>query len=185
LSRFTALWIVINDKIIHMNSLNLLVNSMLKSFLKKSRNYIGLVLTSLLLSGCSDPDYYLSDGSSGTLNDFKGKWLVINYWADWCPPCIKEMPELSNFYNENKDDVRVFAFNFDELEGEELDEQIVRFKVGIPSMMTNPGILFGWETPATLPATYVLNRDGVLKDTLMGPQTQEGLEDLLNSYSED
>ena len=49
------------------------------------------------------------------LSDLEGRWLVVNYWADWCPPCIKEMPELTSFYNDNKEEVLVLAFNFDEL----------------------------------------------------------------------
>ena len=74
-----------------------------------------LIITSII--GCSKPDYLLFDGSSGRLEDFNGKWLVINYWADWCPPCIKELPELSSFYEDNKDKVNVFTYNFDQLEG--------------------------------------------------------------------
>jgi hypothetical protein len=94
------------------------------------------------------------------------------------------MPELTNFYNDNKEEVLVLAFNFDELEGEELQDQIVRFKVNIPSILTNPGLLFGWEAPPSLPATYILDTKGQLRDTLIGPQTQEGLEALIKSYQE-
>jgi thiol-disulfide isomerase/thioredoxin len=118
----------------------------------------------------------LVDGSSGKLNDFRGNWLVINYWADWCPPCIKEMPELSKFYNANKDSVLVLAYNFDRLEGEELSDQIQRFGVDIPSIINDPGLLFGWESPPSLPATYIINPQGELLHTLIGPQTQESLE---------
>jgi thiol-disulfide isomerase/thioredoxin len=118
----------------------------------------------------------LVDGSSGKLNDFRGNWLVVNYWADWCPPCIKEMPELSKFYNANKDSVLVLAYNFDRLEGEELSDQIQRFGVDIPSIINDPGLLFGWESPPSLPATYIINPQGELLHTLIGPQTQESLE---------
>tara|TARA_X000000368_G_scaffold61516_1_gene43373 strand:- start:124 stop:495 length:372 start_codon:yes stop_codon:yes gene_type:complete len=118
----------------------------------------------------------LVDGSSGKLNDFRGNWLVVNYWADWCPPCIKEMPELSKFYNANKDSVLVLAYNFDRLEGDELSDQIQRFGVDIPSITNDPGLLFGWESPPSLPATYIINPTGELLHTLIGPQTQESLE---------
>jgi thiol-disulfide isomerase/thioredoxin len=118
----------------------------------------------------------LVDGSSGKLNDFRGNWLVVNYWADWCPPCIKEMPELSKFYNANKDSVLVLAYNFDRLEGEELSDQIQKFGVDIPSIINDPGLLFGWESPPSLPATYIINPQGELLHTLIGPQTQESLE---------
>jgi|TARA_B110000444_G_scaffold79121_1_gene74814 thiol-disulfide isomerase/thioredoxin len=157
---------------------------MLNSLNFKIHKIFVLSLLLLLSSSCSDPDYYLADGSSGSLDDFKGKWLVVNYWADWCPPCIKEMPELTNFYNDNISDVTVLAFNFDELEGEELEEQIVRFKVDIPSILTNPGLIFGWESPETLPTTFIIDKEGVVRETLLGPQTQEGLEALIKKYTE-
>ena len=91
-----------------------------------------------MLISCSEPDYKLAGGDSGNLDSFLGKWLVINYWADWCPPCIKEMPELESFYLENKEDVLVLAYNFDRLEDEELEEQIKRFAVNVPSILTDP-----------------------------------------------
>ena len=138
------------------------------------------VITFLMLISCSKPDYKLAGGDSGNLDSFLGKWLVINYWADWCPPCIKEMPELESFYLENKEDVLVLAYNFDRLEGEELEEQIKRFAVNVPSILTDPGELFGWSSPPSLPATYVLNPEGELIHTLIGPQTQESLESYID-----
>ena len=148
---------------------------MYKNIFYKTKHFV-LIFLLFILSSCSDPDYVLVYGSSGKLNDFRGNWLVVNYWADWCPPCIKEMPELSKFYNANKDSVLVLAYNFDRLEGEELSDQIQRFGVDIPSIINDPGLLFGWESPPSLPATYIINPQGELLHTLIGPQTQESLE---------
>ena len=151
---------------------------MLKNLYYKTK-YFFLTYLILILSSCSEPDYRLVDGSSGKLDDFLGRWLIVNYWADWCPPCIKEMPELENFYNDNEDRALVLTYNFDRLEGEELQSQIIRFGVNVPSILTDPGILFGWEAPPNLPATYIINPEGILIHTLIGPQTQESLEALI------
>ena len=151
---------------------------MLKNLYYKTK-YFFLTYLILILSSCSEPDYSLVDGSSGKLDDFLGRWLIVNYWADWCPPCIKEMPELENFYNDNEDRVLVLTYNFDRLEGEELQSQIIRFGVNVPSILTDPGILFGWEAPPSLPTTYIINPEGILIHTLIGPQTQESLEALI------
>ena len=151
---------------------------MLKNLYYKTK-YFFLTYLVLIVSSCSEPDYRLVDGSSGKLDDFLGRWLIVNYWADWCPPCIKEMPELENFYNDNEDRALVLTYNFDRLEGEELQSQIIRFGVNVPSILTDPGILFGWEAPPSLPATYIINPEGILIHTLIGPQTQESLEALI------
>ena len=144
-----------------------------------------IILISLIcLSACSDPDYEIYNDSSGYIQDLQGKWVVINYWADWCPPCIKEMPELTSFYNENKEEVYVFAYNFDGLKGEELQEQITRFKVKVPSMLTDPGELFGWHLPDSLPTTFIIDPSGVTKEILIGPQTKETLEKVSQNHKE-
>ena len=153
---------------------------MYKNLYYKTKNFF-LINLIFILSACSEPDYRLVDGNTGRLDDFLGKWLVVNYWADWCPPCIKEMPELTNFYNSNKDSVLVLAYNFDRLEGEELSNQIKRFGVDTPSITNDPGLLFGWESPPSLPATYIITPEGKLLHTLIGPQTQEGLEEYINN----
>ena len=153
----------------------------MSNMIQKNKIYFS-IFTLLLLFACSKPDYELFEGPKGNKSDFLGKWLVVNYWADWCPPCIKEMPELESFYNQNKDKVLVLAYNFDRLEGDELKDQIKRFKVNVPSIMTDPGLLFGWETPPSLPATYILTPEGKLVETLIGPQTRNSLEEIISKY---
>ena len=166
---------MVDDKITHMR----LGPNKESSIFLKSKFILLIIGLSLSLVTCSKPDFYLFDGTKGSIADLEGKWVVINYWADWCPPCIKELPELSKFYQENKNEVVVWAFNFDQLEGEELEEQIARFKVNVPVLMTNPGEVFGWDSPEGLPATYILDPKGVLRESLVGPQTQESLEKLI------
>ena len=148
----------------------------------KLRFFLLMLLSTIFLSTCSKPDYQIFEGSSGNIENLKGKWVVVNYWADWCPPCIKEMPELSAFYNDNKERVTVFAYNFDRLEGEELQQMLIRFKVEVPSILSDPGELFGWEAPPSLPTTYIIDPQGNMKVMLVGPQTKEKLEMLIGKY---
>ena len=138
----------------------------------------------LILSACSRPDYELFGGSKGNKSDLLGKWLIVNYWADWCPPCIKEMPELESFYDQHSNKALVLAYNFDRLEGEELKGQIKRFKVNVPSILTDPGLLFGWDVPSSLPATYILTPEGNLVEKLIGPQTKGSLEEIISKYED-
>ena len=153
----------------------------MSNMIQKNKIYFS-IFTLLLLFACSKPDYELFEGPKGNKSDFLGKWLVVNYWADWCPPCIKEMPELESFYNQNENKVLVLAYNFDRLEGSDLKNQILRFKVNVPSILNDPGVLFGWNTPPSLPATYIINPEGILVETLIGPQTKDSLEAIIKKY---
>ena len=153
----------------------------MSNMIQKNKIYFS-IFTLLFLFACSKPDYELFEGPKGNKSDFLGKWLVVNYWADWCPPCIKEMPELESFYNKNENKVLVLAYNFDRLEGSDLKEQILRFKVNVPSILNDPGLLFGWNTPPSLPATYIINPEGILVETLIGPQTKDSLEAIIKKY---
>ena len=153
----------------------------MSNMIQKNKIYFS-IFTLLFLFACSKPDYELFEGPKGNKSDFLGKWLVVNYWADWCPPCIKEMPELESFYNQNENKVLVLAYNFDRLEGSDLKNQILRFKVNVPSILNDPGLLFGWNTPPSLPATYIINPEGILVETLIGPQTKDSLEAIIKKY---
>jgi thiol-disulfide isomerase/thioredoxin len=147
------------------------------------KNKIISLFCLFFIISCQKPDIDLHNSKDMFSENLKGQWVMINYWADWCPPCLKEMPELVSFASANKD-VQVFAFNFDQLDGEDLDYEINKFGVDIPSILTHPRDIWGIESPATLPATYFINPDGEIVQSLFRPQTQESLEDILGSLKE-
>lgn len=147
------------------------------------KNKIISLFCLFLLISCQKADINLHNSKDIVSENLKGQWVMINYWADWCPPCLKEMPELVAFASANKD-VQVFAFNFDQLDGEDLDYEINKFGVDITSILTHPRDIWGIESPATLPATYFINPEGEIVQSLFRPQTQETLEDILRSLKE-
>ena len=136
-----------------------------------------------LLISCQKADIDLHNTKDIASSNLSGQWVMINYWADWCPPCLKEMPELVAFAEANKD-VNVFAFNFDQLEGEDLDYEIKKFGVDITSILSHPRDIWGIESPATLPATYFINPKGEIVKSLFRPQTQESLEGVFSDLKE-
>ena len=144
------------------------------------RNKIITLISVIVLTGCQKFDIDVYNGPDTSLENLKGKWVVINYWADWCPPCLKEMPELVNFANANPD-INVYAFNYDELEITELKSQLKKFGVDIPSIISHPRDIWGIKTPQTLPATYFINTEGELVLSLFKPQTEETLTNQLRA----
>ena len=80
-----------------------------------------------IIISCQNNDIEIFNGSDSNLSKMNGNWVVINYWADWCAPCIKEIPELNDFAQENKD-LLVYTFNFDQLEVDDLEPIANKFK---------------------------------------------------------
>lgn len=134
-----------------------------------------LVSTCLLLA-CGQPaDFYDANGVGHRYSDFEGKWRMVNYWATWCGPCIKEIPELNQLAETHADELVVLGVNFDEPPGDEALKQINRMKIEFPVYANDPASQLGVEKPEVLPTTFVFRPDGSLHATLVGPQTEESL----------
>ena len=132
----------------------------------------------LLLFACQKNDIEVYNGSNTNLNKLNGNWIVINYWADWCAPCIKEIPELNEFADDNKD-IFVFTFNFDQLDQEDLEPIARKFNIQVPSLITHPRDIWGIQTPPAVPATFFINPNGELVLSLFRPQTKDALNKIL------
>ena len=132
----------------------------------------------LLLFACQKNDIEVFNGSNTNLTKLEGSWVVINYWADWCAPCIKEIPELNEFALENKD-IFVFTFNFDQLDQEDLAPIANKFNIKVPSLVTHPRDIWGIQTPPAVPATFFINPNGELSLSLFRPQTKDALNSIL------
>ncbi|MFL2690150.1 MAG: TlpA family protein disulfide reductase [Gammaproteobacteria bacterium] len=123
---------------------------------------------------CQRNDIEVFNGSNTNINDLNGNWILINYWADWCAPCIKEIPELNDFAAENKN-IKVYTFNFDELEIDDLKPIAKKFNIKVPSLVTHPRDIWGIATPPAVPATYFINPNGEIAVSLFRPQTKDSL----------
>ena len=120
-----------------------------------------------ILTGCLGDDI---DRSGPRISDFQGQWLVINYWAKWCKPCIKEIPELNEF-DRKFDHASVLGVNYDGAMGEDLAQQIRDFSIEFPILVNDPAVELGTRRPKVLPTTLILNPRGELIATLVGPQS--------------
>ena len=137
----------------------------------------------LLLLACQKNDIEVFNGSNTNLINLEGSWVVINYWADWCAPCIKEIPELNEFANENKD-LLVYTFNFDQLDEEELAPIAKKFNIQVPSLISHPRDIWGIQTPPAVPATFFINPNGNLVLSLFRPQTKDALNKIFSDLKQ-
>ena len=128
----------------------------------------------MVLVSCQRNDIEVFNGPDTNINDLNGNWILINYWADWCAPCIKEIPELNDFASENIN-IKVYTFNFDELEIDDLKPIAKKFNIKVPSLLTHPRDIWGIATPPAVPATYFINPNGEIAVSLFRPQTKDSL----------
>ena len=137
----------------------------------------------LIIISCQNNDIDIYNGSDSSIDKLNGNWIVINYWADWCAPCIKEIPELNEFASEN-DDLLVYTFNFDQLDEEDLAPIAEKFNIQVPSLITHPRDIWGIQTPPAVPATFFINPKGKIVLSLFRPQTKDALNNILSELKQ-
>jgi len=144
------------------------------------RILLPIVLLLVFIAGCNRgshpslvgnpaPDFTVQDADRKvSLRDFRGKTVVLNFWATWCPPCVEEMPSLVKMQSDLKDRVVVLAVSVDE------DERSYRsflkknnvdlLTVRDPQQKSNE--LYG---TFKFPETYIIDRQGVVQRKFIGP----------------
>ena len=139
---------------------------------------LGLLILGLLalggLSGCSDKVLTVHNQEPIEWQSLRGQWVFINYWAQWCKPCIKEIPEL-NLFAKHHPQATMLGIYYDQVDAKQLESLRIQFNVEYPLLTQDPFQLLGYERPQVLPATVVFDPQGYLRQILIGPQTQESL----------
>jgi thiol-disulfide isomerase/thioredoxin len=131
--------------------------------------HLSILMTFFLLTACEPGQQATPKGAASE------RWLVINYWAEWCAPCREEIPELNRLAAELSDRVAVQGVNYDGLTGTAHDASAEVMGIEFPSSGDDPGPQLKLERPKVLPTTYLIAPGGQLAHTLIGPQTYEAL----------
>ncbi|SEM91250.1 Thiol-disulfide isomerase or thioredoxin [Luteibacter sp. UNCMF331Sha3.1] len=117
------------------------------------------------------------DGKSFDLAAQRGKWVVVNYWATWCVPCIKEMPDISAFVKDRKDVVAI-GLAFEDTDPKDIEAFLrkhpVSYAIAQVDVMEPPK---DFGTPKGLPTTWIIAPDGRIAKQFVGPVTAEKLKD--------
>ncbi len=137
----------------------------------------------LASSAFAEPvDYSLPDlnGKTHSLADYKGKWVVVNYWATWCPPCQEEIPDLVSFHDSHKDkDAVVVGINFEDIGKEQLETFVDSFLISYTVLRSEPSASTPLGPIPGLPTTYIIDPDGSPVARQVGPVTTQQLEDYI------
>jgi thiol-disulfide isomerase/thioredoxin len=135
------------------------------------------------LEGNPAPDFTLStlEGESVKLSDYKGKKVILNFWATWCPPCKAEMPHMQNFYEQNKDNgIEIVAVNLTNLDnGKDAIENFAKDNQLIFSIPLDEKGTIGMQYQAfTIPTSYIIDSTGVITKKIVGPMDENMMANL-------
>ena len=129
------------------------------------------------------PDFTLTttDGETVTLSELRGKPVLLNFWATWCPPCRAEMPHIQSAFEEYEEaGLLILAVDQQESRAEVL-AFAQAFGLTFPLALDTTGQVGMTYLARALPTSYFIDREGIIRDKFIGPMTLPILEDRLNA----
>ncbi|MDA8224104.1 TlpA family protein disulfide reductase [Desulfosporosinus sp.] len=132
------------------------------------------------------PDFELKsiDGKAMKLSSLRGKKVIVNIWATWCPPCRLEMPEMEKFYTTNKNEgVEILAVNLTKAEKSRADVPAFKKAYGItfPIVMDENGDVARLYEVSSIPASFFIDTQGVIREKIVGPMTYDSMKEMLGT----
>jgi thiol-disulfide isomerase/thioredoxin len=135
---------------------------------------VGLLFGILLLAatsptGAQNLDFSLPglDQQPVRLADFRGRWVIVNFWATWCTPCLLEMPELQAFHEQYHNRAMVIGVNYQDLAASDIRAFTERLAIHFPIALSHGNPLSGFPLKG-LPTTFLISPTGKLVDTHLG-----------------
>lgn len=116
-------------------------------------------------------------GKVHRLSDYQGRWVLVNYWATWCPSCLDEMPDFIDLYDKNKaKDLVVLGVAVDYKNEREVRHFVDDMLVSYPIILGTPKIFAQFGSPSVLPTTFIYNPQGKLVKIKRGQLSKKAVE---------
>ncbi|ODV13867.1 MAG: thioredoxin [Thiobacillus sp. 63-78] len=151
----------------------------------QSGRFYPIWLTGLLLalfaSWAQAGGFKLTDtgGKTHTLEGYKGKWVLVNFWATWCPPCLEEIPDLIALHGDKKNNLVVIGIAMDYRNARQVTDFADGLLVDYPIVLGNARVASQIGPVRGLPTTYLYNPDGKMVAEQVGAITRESVESFI------
>jgi peroxiredoxin len=124
------------------------------------------------------------DGKTIAMSDLKGKIILINFWATWCPPCRAEIPDFVDFYNRAKaQGVEIIGLSVDEKTADQLKPFVQKYKMTYPIALATAKIIRDFQPGEFIPTTFLIDRKGIIRDKQVGAVDKATLDKWLAKLS--
>ena len=146
---------------------------------------LGLVAASPVLA--EPVEFVLPDlsGKERRLSEFRGKWVLVNYWATWCPPCLEELPELEVFHNAHQHrDAVVIGINLEDIDLARLKEFVENQFLSFPVLREKPGFRTQLGAVPALPTSDLISPEGEMVARQVGVVDGEMIERYISGYDQ-
>lgn len=136
------------------------------------------LLLALVAGWAQAADFRVTDttGKTHTLSGYKGKWVLVNYWATWCPPCLEEIPDLITLHGNRKNNLVVIGVALDYRNAKQVTDFADGMLVDYPIVLGNEQVVRQIGPVQGLPTTYLFNPDGKMVAQQVGAITREMVE---------
>lgn len=150
-------------------------------FKKTSFYLLALGLMLSLASPARAGDFTMTDmaGKTHKLSQYKGKWVLVNFWATWCPPCLDEIPDLVELHENRKNNLVVLGVALDYRNGEQVKDFADGLLVSYPIILGDRKMSAQIGPVDGLPTTYLYNPQGKLVAHQLGPITRSDVENFI------
>ena len=156
--------------------------------LQRSRFYpmwLAGLLLALSVSWAQADGFKVTDtsGKSHTLAGYKGKWVLVNYWATWCPPCLEEIPDLIALHENKKNNLVVIGIALDFRSAKQVTDFADGLMVNYPIVLGDSQVVNQIGPVQGLPTTYLYNPEGKMVAQQVGAITRAAVESYITSKS--
>jgi Thiol-disulfide isomerase and thioredoxins len=121
------------------------------------------------------------EGKAHQFSDYRGKWVIVNYWATFCVPCVAEIPALNSVAKRFKDKAVILGMEAGETSPDELKQFVAQKKVAYPIIPTQDSTMFALGLVYGVPTTFIVNPEGEIVDTHTGAVTSAMLQNYLRA----